>query len=167
MIDITLYRARIGSFKCIVYKSFGSGDKSRLLTNRRLSFKLSLSLSLALIILTSLIGFSTLVAAENSNVKYVNNIFSDDMQNQNDVVPFSFQVWSVGNFYARYINGNIINSGKGLSMYHINIRSIQNKVSEIKRTISENKPHVLGCSECELKKSLNENQLSSLKIPGY
>ena len=44
---------------------------------------------------------------------------------------------------------------------------MQNKVSEVKKIIADKKPHVLGCSECELKKSSQNDQLLKLKIPGY
>ena len=43
-------------------------------------------------------------------------------------------VWSsfTGNFFARYVHGNISNSAKGLKAYHVNIRSLKNKIGEIK-----------------------------------
>ena len=40
-------------------------------------------------------------------------------------------------------------------------------MSEVKRVIADNKPHVLGCSESEIKSNLQKGQLSHLKIPGY
>ena len=72
-----------------------------------------------------------------------------------------------GNFHARYVNGNIISNPKGLKMCHINIRSLKNKIGEVKKLIADHKPHILGCSESELKISGQVEQLSSLKIPGY
>ena len=71
----------------------------------------------------------------------------------------------IGNFYARYINGNIKSDLKGIKVLHHNIRSIQNKVADIKKIAQDESPHILGCSECELFKSNNENQLKGLKIP--
>ena len=50
---------------------------------------------------------------------------------------------------------------------HINIRSLSNKVGEIKNIIKDHKPHILGLSECELKKHNNFYDESKLKIPGY
>ena len=68
------------------------------------------------------------------------------------------------NFEARSINGNIQNK-KGILNMHLNIRSLKNKISEVKRLIKEHNPHMLGLSEVELKKeNLDEK---SLKIPGY
>ena len=77
-------------------------------------------------------------------------------------------VWSnlTGNFYARYMHGNILNA-KGLNAYHVNIRSLKNKVDEIKILTENLKPHILGCSECELRNEYKEEQLKSLKVPGY
>ena len=34
----------------------------------------------------------------------------------------------IGNFYGRYLNGNIKNTPKGVKVNHLNIRSLQNKV---------------------------------------
>ena len=48
---------------------------------------------------------------------------------------------------------------------HLNIRSLRYKVSEIKNLIYNERPTILGLSECELKKeTLNPR---SLKVPGY
>ena len=66
------------------------------------------------------------------------------------------------NFQARYLNGNI---KRGILNIQINIRSLYNKMSEVKNLIQKEKPHILGVSEAELKKSYH-NQ-SSLKVPGY
>ena len=66
------------------------------------------------------------------------------------------------NFQARYLNGNI---KRGVYNVHINLRSLYNKMSEVKNLIKKEKPHILGVSEAELKKSLHNP--SSLKVPGY
>ena len=67
------------------------------------------------------------------------------------------------NFWARYVYGNKGNE-KGIKNYHVNIRSLANKVAEVKYVIKQHSPHLLGISECELRKPLDENKL---KIPGY
>ena len=71
-----------------------------------------------------------------------------------------------GNFWARYTNGNRTdNNKKGIYNMHFNIRHLKYKVGEIKNIIKIEKPHILGLSECELKKeNLDPNVL---KIPGY
>ena len=48
---------------------------------------------------------------------------------------------------------------------HVNIRSLFNKVSEVKNLILQEKPHILGISEAELRKQ--SHQISKLKVPGY
>ena len=68
------------------------------------------------------------------------------------------------NFEARYLHGNIQRK-KGILNMHLNIRSLQNKVYEVKQIIKENKPTILGLSECELLKDKVEEK--TLKIPGY
>ena len=50
---------------------------------------------------------------------------------------------------------------------HLNIRSVKNKIFEVKNILKEHKPHILGLSECELKKENNQFDESLLKIPGY
>ena len=48
---------------------------------------------------------------------------------------------------------------------HVNIRSLYNKMSEVKNLILREKPHILGISEAELRKS--NHCVDSLKVPGY
>ena len=68
------------------------------------------------------------------------------------------------NFEARYLHGNI-QKKKGIINMHLNIRSLQSKVVEVKNLIKEHNPHIFGISESELfKDRIDEN---ILKIPGY
>ena len=71
----------------------------------------------------------------------------------------------VGNFWARYINGNS-NERKGVKNSHLNIRSLRYKVVEIKKIVKEQNIHIIGLSECELKQC-EQFDIKSLKIPGY
>ena len=66
------------------------------------------------------------------------------------------------NFKARYLYGNV---KRGLINLHINIRSLYNKIGEIKRLINQEKPHLIGISECELSRKVHD--LNTLKIQGY
>ena len=50
---------------------------------------------------------------------------------------------------------------------HLNIRSLANKMTEVKHLVHHHKPHLFGISECELKKSQKYFQESKLKNPGY
>ena len=56
---------------------------------------------------------------------------------------------------------------KGIVCYHLNIRSLRNKVSEVKAIINEHRPHIMGLSECELIRGAANCEDASLKIPGY
>ena len=66
------------------------------------------------------------------------------------------------NFRARMLHGNI---KKGIINLHLNIRSLYNKMSEVRNLIQKEKPHILGISEAELKKK--NHDLKCLKLPGY
>ena len=66
------------------------------------------------------------------------------------------------NFKARYLYGNI---KRVISNIHVNIRSLYNKMSEVKNFILQEKPHILERSETELRKSYHN--LNKLKVPGY
>ena len=119
-------------------------------------------------LLICVIGCPTQHLREKLSTNLAFKPISSQLLVQKDIVEApSSSIQFIGNFYARYINGNIRNISKGLLVYHLNIRSLQNKVNEIKKIVAENKPHMIGCSECELTKSCQESQLSSLKIPGY
>ena len=72
--------------------------------------------------------------------------------------------WGTGNFWAKYINGNK-EKIKGIHNMHFNIRSLRNKVDEVKNIVYTEKPTILGLSECELKKENLDPKM--LKIPGY
>ena len=59
------------------------------------------------------------------------------------------------NFLARYKYGNK-DKRRGIKIFHLIIRSLSNKVSEVKYIIKQHSPHILGISECELKKVQNQ-----------
>ena len=61
------------------------------------------------------------------------------------------------NFQAKYLNGNS----------QLNIRSLNNKVVEIKNIVKEYSPNILGLSECELRKVNGYYDETKLKVPGY
>ena len=71
------------------------------------------------------------------------------------------------NLTARYTNGNGSQKIKGIKNMHLNIRSLSNKVFEVKRIVDLHKPHILGISECELRKKNNFYDEAKLKVPGY
>ena len=67
------------------------------------------------------------------------------------------------NFLAKYKYGN--KQGKGIINMHVNIRSLKNKMQEVKNIVQKYSPHILGLSETELNK-LNVKE-ENLKVPGY
>ena len=60
------------------------------------------------------------------------------------------------------MHGNI---RRGIKNIHVNIRSIYNKINEVKQLVKKEKPHILGISEAELRKK--NHSLDKLKVPGY
>ena len=160
MIDDNLFRQRIGSFNqlCCSKTVFSRITKPTSFYGSISKFGLWKLLTKLIVILTimSFCGFIV--------TKYV---CSTLIYSQREVVLSNLIKMFTGNFHARYVNGNIISNPKGLKMCHINIRSLKNKIGEVKKLIADHKPHILGCSESELKISGQIEQLSSLKIPGY
>jgi len=71
------------------------------------------------------------------------------------------------NFLARYKNGNTETRKRGIQNFHLNIRSLRNKIDELKMIVQEHNPHIIGISECELFKGGVNCDERSLKIPGY
>ena len=63
------------------------------------------------------------------------------------------------------MNGNGRN--RGVRVHHLNIRKLQNKVSEIKNKVKELNPNLLSLSECDLKKNSPNFDIEKLKVPGY
>ena len=164
MIDITTYRIRIGLFGQKVRTTNFKCDGEKICDK---SFKMSLLLRILLMIIV-------MSAANNTSGNQVQSKFcSGTIQNwlgggTSWKKPLLWiQLFSLGgnqtvNFRARYLHGNI---KRGIVNIHVNIRSLYNKISEVKRLVKQERPHILGISECELKKShLDENKL---KVPGY
>lgn len=78
-------------------------------------------------------------------------------------LTFSFKS---SNKYAKATYGNRDHLRRGVKNLHLNIRSLRNKLSDVKLLIKQHKPHIFGISECELQKT-NNWDLNHLKIPGY
>ena len=68
------------------------------------------------------------------------------------------------NFLAKYVNGNRV---KGIVNAHLNIRSLNNKMGEVKNLIKNHSPNIFGLSECEIRKTNATFDEKKLKIPGY
>ena len=178
MIDIVLYRQRIGGFgqktknkKFLKYNYFEAYKSEKYSDARKSIFSKSFWVRTLLIICT-IISLSS----QNENCAK-NNIYETKIRlktNVNYVVrlypqqeEIEWRIWSnlIGNFYARYMNGN--GRTKGVRVYHLNIRKLQNKASEIKNVIKELNPHLFSVSECELRKNSPSFNMEKLKVPGY
>ena len=168
MIDILLYRQRIGNF-C---------QKMQLRSNVRLpsmksSHPLSRKFKFSSRVLTSIFLFSIVCICiekmqQAKNLPFQSTKFCFVLEDGIDYnTGYQFVRAMTGNFYARYLNGNIKNSPKGIKVLHLNVRSLQNKVVDIKKIVQDESPHIFGCSECELVNNYDENQIKNLKVPGY
>ena len=183
MIDIDLYRIRIGCYsqklrskkflcKNEYYKQFPWNENQagkQVLQIIQLFSKIAVILCLVSSISSSI----ELGLCSKSNQM----VFATEQQTSvlavlgaigSQVRALEYRRWgkkSPRNFWARYLNGNI-NERKGIRNSHLNIRSLRYKVFEIKNIFKEQNPHILGLSECELKKSTSFD-IKSLKIPGY
>ena len=72
------------------------------------------------------------------------------------------------NLYAKMTHGNTVNQKRGIKNAHLNIRSLNNKLTDVKILAKEEKPHIFGISECEIRKDKNNHfDEKKLKVPGY
>ena len=189
MIDLEIYRIRIGIFnltqrKSRFKKSINSFrmENEVLLFNRILRTSVLVFASFAAMVLPlysteseSLCFFkesTEILPSSDTASSYQKIIFETSVKNLS-----KYQCWQSAlhgqlfiplgkkcttNFRTRCLYGNI---GRGLKNIHINVRSLYNKVSEVKNFILREKPHIIGISEAELVKSYHS--VEALKIPGY
>jgi hypothetical protein len=182
MIDIILYRYRIGTFsqklrnrKSAFINRFEKcyQDKSGklLLSCLQVLFKLLL-LWFLLPDLNNQVGTPLLSGQHPGDHQHVlGQLGGHQLVWEGPVDGFDQQFISVGkkltvNFKAKYTYGNKEDK-RGIKNIHLNIRSLSNKVTEVKNIIREHKPHILGLSECELKKLNGIFDEGKLKVPGY
>ena len=162
MIDISLYRQKIGRFipKIKSFKKFRKCSPVAVGPRQRHSH---LWLRVLAIVLTVM-----LVTPCSYSLVLRDRGYSSKFQFANGLsIYYTPRKQLVGNFYGRYINGNGKDSPKGVKVYHLNIRSLFNKVMEVKKITSDLKPHMLGLSEIEMKNNLVDFSLDKLKVPGY
>ena len=166
MIDLATYRARIGLFRQKLGTTNVYSDIRQDSRSGSLNVNMILKLTLIVLVLSS-----TLNSGSGNIYQDCNNDGGFTVGRGNSFNWVKHLQWvnlhrlganQTSNFKARYLNGNI---KRGLINIHVNVRSLYRKMSEIKRLIQQEKPHILGISECELKK--NHHQLDKLKIPGF
>ena len=128
--------------------------------------KISIFLRIFLLVVTSILVYKS--AINIAQHQAVNNTPSAAFTIVGEPGNMKTQVWveMLGNFYARYLYGNG-KLPKGVRVYHLNIRSLQNKVGEIKKLVKEVNPHLFSLSECELRQDSPNFNIENLKVPGY
>ena len=182
MIDINTYRSRIGLFspkvrenkfllkgeyyKKLIWNENNSGKF--VLSALQFTFKMLLLLGLfqhhslenESCLSTSGHGYSRLVKGNNAStsmgvVGYIAWVGTGARGAQHIIWKENYEI-EIGiidhNFQARYTNGNI-QKKKGILNMHLNIRSLKNKVYEVKHLVKQHNPHILGLSECELNRN--------------
>ena len=208
MIDINLYRSRIGNFnncsrkpivkfdklfKCKKRKQSRSGTWTLIFLNTVVTFMLVLSFLQACPSLPQQACHSTLqksaqnislnlpLALSGLEVLQTTACFQalqDEKQTAKNISTklkadkeggeflwkqyITIGMKQTSNFKARCLHGN---PKRGIKNMHVNIRSLYNKMGEVKNMIQKEKPHILGISEAELRK--NHHSEKSLKVPGY
>ena len=171
MIEINLYRIRIGTFQQRSRKQrVGKIEKRRQIKNLFSGainlLKLILMLFFFLSACCYLPSLSSYWGTSSQSDGGTDTRFlgGDASWGENVCKPefISLGRNQTSNFLARYLHGNI---KRGVVNMHLNIRSLYNKMAEVKHLVQQEKPHILGISESELRKS--SHHLDSLKIPGY
>ena len=143
MIDIDTYRNRIGTFTIAlrqrnIVKNKGSHEKDKLWTH---------SLHILCILLICATSLSTFVIKEkcgriSTPVSIEKHVVVETDRCGSLVLIWNFQELGLRcrflglnckpNFLARYKFGNKNNAKSGIISYHLNIRSLRNKVCEVK-----------------------------------
>ena len=149
--------------KLIKFKNCSIEERKRIF--KRKQFKEVLSISILIILL--LISRDFVFKNYASNFKKSFKVCPFTLEQSVNFVFHKLQYRKLGhkltpNFLAKYINGNRAN---GIKNFHLNIRSLRNKVQEVKNIISKRSPHIFGLSEVEL--NSDTVNIESLKIPGY
>ena len=156
MIEAYLYRIRIGNFNQIEKSRKMRKNKVKNCSrNENFFMRLSAGMMILMTVFLASALFFNLQSSKIRGEKY----FKWSASPACSVILGKRETW---NFKARYLHGNI---KRGVVNMHINIRSLYNKMGEVKNLVKQEKPHILGISEAELKSS--HHSISTLKLPGY
>ena len=172
MINISQYRARIGQFYSKVktgkflYRKFSYKKKNHSGKNVLRIMKSVMKFSILAVILINVGGLTPQSEPELLVTGPVQAQVQREPKHQGGELQFR----AVGkkqsrNFWAKYTYGN--GGSKGIKNIHLNIRSLGNKMVEVKKLIKDLNPHIFGVSECELKKVNGVFDEKKLKVPGY
>ena len=155
-IHIAIFRIRIGNFNQVVKsRKFRKSKIKNCSRNENFCMRLPTGMMILMIAFLASTLLLNLPSSKIRSEKY----FKWSASSACSVILGKSETW---NFKARYLHGNI---KRGVVNMHINIRSLYNKMGEVKNLVKQEKPHILGISEAELKSS--HHSLSTLKLPGY
>ena len=164
MIDSQTFRIRIGCYGQKIVDLKSSLSRKQTYRNKKSN---SLIAKFALLLLLSSVLSSMLAVINRRKISHRSLQVFIPVQERGfriNLMLFSSAEVVDHNFFARYLNGNI-QKQKGIINMHLNIRSLRNKVIEVKHLVKEHSPHIFGISEAELwKDKINEIEL---KVPGY
>ena len=158
MIEINLYRSRIGIFNLFKVKTNLKTKEAR----TRKSSKAALTIFQSLLLVVFLCSFSLYALSCYGRCRGHVNDQSRPTSTQPRILFHNRGKHQTNNFKAKIKHGN---TTRGIKNIRINIRSLFNKTAEIKKLVKEEKPHILGISEAELRKAVHN--LEKLKVPGY
>ena len=173
MIDINLYRLRIGTYvhrggKMKYFGRYETTDETsrKYGQNTLFMMKFLLKISLMLFLLPFPTSSCSDLSSHTSSRLISNSLYL--CPDTSPVVQFCMQSKKqTNNFKAKYKHGNKQTVKRGIKSMHLNIRSLRNKLFEIKNVIKEHGPHILGLSEAQLKNNGGQYDENELKIPGY
>ena len=139
MIEINLYRSRIGRFD-------NSKVKNKLKTKDKISrsSKAALALFQSLLLVTFLYSFYLDGLSCYDSCRGFVIIQSRPTSAQPRIFFQNRGKHQTNNFKAKLMHGN---TTRGIKNIHINIRSLFKKTAEIRKFVKEEKPHILGISE--------------------
>ena len=174
MIETSLYRFRIGNFNLYSGKKRKSRSSTMYSQNIKKNKKSCLQKLLIFILLLATLQNSQYQRCYSRFTKHgglLSRTGEYILQKTNMGIISEQRVFSKKmsvNFKARYKFGNPeVKRSRGIKNFHLNIRSLVNKISEVKSIAKEHNPHILGISEAELRNIGNRFDQKKLKIPGY
>ena len=159
MIDINIYRLRIGVFQmpCAKRSKFSIDDSKYKIH----SYKLGLSLFQWLLLL--LVFYTSLCESEHLSERKVSLRCRLSQKLTNKIYTLSAMKTDV-NFYARYTYGNRKNRGVKLCHWNAGNAFLKNKMYSIENVVDRFSPHILGISEANLLKCHDKDEV---QIPNY
>ena len=160
MLEIDVYRCRIGSY--LPRFSYKKTYKEMFRLKSGLSFGLICIFILAQVLVLTNQEKSLQISGSCSGVYNLPKLIQNLNKNTQPYIFVTVGHHQTWNFIARMINGN---KAHGIINMQINIRSLFNKLSEIKMLVKKENPHILGVTEAELSKNLHN--VNTLKLPGY